>query len=288
MTENQTRNKDEKQILEQWKEAYTAIAVPKEAKSRIEAGISKARREQTRRDYMKTVKQLGISAAAVVVTFGVAVNASPAIANAMDNIPVIGNIAKVFTVNTYTHQNGGMQADVQVPNLDGNVDANADIDAYAQQLITQYEQQIASTQGGERHYALESDYEVVSDGPRYVSIQINTAVTEASGTEYVKIFTIDKSTGKQIAWKDLITDETVRKAISANILTQMQEQMEADESKVYFTTPDMDGFQALTGEESFYLNEAGELVIVFNEYDVAPGYMGIVRFVIPNSVSHLR
>ena len=31
----------------------------------------------------------------------------------------------------------------------------------------------------------------------------------------------------------------------------------------------------ITGDESFYFNENGELVIVFDEYTVAPGYMGV-------------
>ena len=35
---------------------------------------------------------------------------------------------------------------------------------------------------------------------------------------------------------------------------------------------------------SFYLNENGEVVICFNEGDVAPMSMGCVTFVIPNDV----
>lgn len=286
MKENQTRAHNEKDMVQQWKDEYNTILVPKEARERIEAGISRARLEQTRRDYMKTFKQIGISAAAVVVTFGVAVNASPAIANAMDQIPVIGNIAKVFTISTYTNQKGNVSADVKVPNLDGNAAVNADIDAYAKQLIAQYEKEL-SAQADEKHYALESNYEVVSDGTRYVSIQINTMITEASGAEFVKIFTVDKTTGEAVTLNDLVKDKAVLDNISANILTQMEEEMKADDSKSYFTADDPDGFTGLTGEESFYLNEAGELVIVFSEYDVAPGYMGSVSFVIPNSVSQL-
>ena len=41
----------------------------------------------------------------------------------------------------------------------------------------------------------------------------------------------------------------------------------------------------ITGEESYYFNENGELVISFDEYEVAPGYMGAVTFTIPLNVT---
>lgn len=43
-------------------------------------------------------------------------------------------------------------------------------------------------------------------------------------------------------------------------------------------------FQSITDDTSFYLNQNGEVVICFNEGDVAPMYMGCVEFVIPNEV----
>ena len=39
-----------------------------------------------------------------------------------------------------------------------------------------------------------------------------------------------------------------------------------------------------TDDTSFYLNQNGEVVICFNEGDVAPMYMSCVEFVIPNEV----
>lgn len=47
----------------------------------------------------------------------------------------------------------------------------------------------------------------------------------------------------------------------------------------------VDEFNLITGDESFYFNENGEIVIVFDEYEVAPGYMGAVEFTIPKDVT---
>ena len=273
--------------MEMWKEEYDQIPVPQEARDRIEAGIMRARLEKKRSDRMKNMKRTGVTAAALVLTFGIAVNASPVVAQAMDGIPVIGRIARVVTIRNYNEStDNGMMADISVPQIDGNVAANAEMDAYAKELIARYEKEVVAQLGQEEgHYALESSYEVVSDNDKYVSIRINTVETMASGAEFVKIFTVDKATGQTVSLKDYLNSPEKLEAVSQNIKDQMAAQMAEDEGKVYFTEGEVGGFTGLTGDENFYLNEAGELVIVFGEYEVAPGYMGTVSFTIPKDVT---
>lgn len=273
--------------MEMWKEEYDQIPVPQEARDRIEAGIMRARLEKKRSDRMKNMKRTGVTAAALVLTFGIAVNASPVVAQAMDGIPVIGSIARVVTIRNFSETtDNGMMADISVPQIDGNVAANAEMDAYAKELISRYEKEVVAQLGQEEgHYALESSYEVVSDNDKYVSIRINTVETMASGAEFVKIFTVDKATGQTVSLKDYLNSPEKLEAVSQNIKDQMAAQMAEDEGKVYFTEGEVGGFTGLTGDENFYLNEAGELVIVFGEYEVAPGYMGTVSFTIPKDVT---
>nr|WP_294654769.1 anti-sigma-V factor rsiV [uncultured Anaerotignum sp.] len=282
-----TQDDHRREPMEMWKEEYDQIPVPQEARDRIEAGIMKARLEKKRSDRMKNMKRTGVTAAALVLTFGIAVNASPVVAQAMDGIPVIGSIARVVTIRNYNEStNNGMMADISVPQIDGNVAANADMDAYAKELISRYEKEVVAQLGQEEgHYALESSYEVVSDNDKYVSIRINTVETMASGAEFVKIFTVDKATGQTVSLKDFLNSPEKLEAVSQNIKDQMAAQMAEDEGKVYFTEGEPGGFTGLTGDENFYLNEAGELVIVFGEYEVAPGYMGTVSFTIPKDVT---
>ena len=282
-----TQDDHRREPMEMWKEEYDQIPVPQEARDRIEAGIMRARLEKKRSDRMKNMKRTGVTAAALVLTFGIAVNASPVVAQAMDGIPVIGCIARVVTIRNYNEStNNGMMADISVPQIDGNVAANADMDAYAKELISRYEKEVVAQLGQEEgHYALESSYEVVSDNDKYVSIRINTVETMASGAEFVKIFTVDKATGQTVSLKDFLNSPEKLEAVSQNIKDQMAAQMAEDEGKVYFTEGEPGGFTGLTGDENFYLNEAGELVIVFGEYEVAPGYMGTVSFTIPKDVT---
>lgn len=282
-----TQDDHRREPMEMWKEEYDQIPVPQEARDRIEAGIMRARLEKKRSDRMKNMKRTGVTAAALVLTFGIAVNASPVVAQAMDGIPVIGSIARVVTIRNYNEStDNGMMADISVPQIDGNVAANAEMDAYAKELISRYEKEVVAQLGQEEgHYALESSYEVVSDNDKYVSIRINTVETMASGAEFVKIFTVDKATGQTVSLKDYLNSPEKLEAVSQNIKDQMAAQMAEDEGKVYFTEGEPGGFTGLTGDENFYLNEAGELVIVFGEYEVAPGYMGTVSFTIPKDVT---
>lgn len=282
-----TQDDHRREPMEMWKEEYDQIPVPQEARDRIEAGIMRAKLEKKRSDRMKNMKRTGVTAAALVLTFGIAVNASPVVAQAMDGIPVIGSIARVVTIRNYNEStDNGMMADISVPQIDGNVAANAEMDAYAKELIARYEKEVVAQLGQEEgHYALESSYEVVSDNDKYVSIRINTVETMASGAEFVKIFTVDKATGQTVSLKDYLNSPEKLEAVSQNIKDQMAAQMAEDEGKVYFTEGEVGGFTGLTGDENFYLNEAGELVIVFGEYEVAPGYMGTVSFTIPADVT---
>jgi len=74
--------------------------------------------------------------------------------------------------------------------------------------------------------------------------------------------------------------------ISEDIKRQMQEQMDADENVIYWLHDEIEewNFKAITDETNFYLNEKANVVIAFNEGDVAPMYMGTVEFEIPAEV----
>lgn len=287
---------DSKERLNDMKNEYDRIPVPEEARRRMEAGIEAARKEKKSTRVIHFARNTGFTAAAAMLMLGVVVNTNPVIANAMEDIPVIGTLARVVTFKTYEDLNNGFEADIKVPKvaLEGQkegepVVANKSIEAYGEQLVKQYEADLAASQG-EGHYSLTSDYEVVTDSSRYLCIRVNTTLIMASGTDFVKIFTIDKTTGKTVSLNQLFhNDPDYKKKISANIIEQMVAQMAADENVKYFYGAGDLGeeynFKEITGEESFYFDKDGQLVITFDEYDVAPGYMGAVEFAIPKSVT---
>ncbi len=283
---------DEEKLL-RMKDRYHSIPVPDAARVSLAAGIERAKKEKRRIQMMKMTKRTGFTAAAAMAAIVIMANASPVTANAMEEIPVLGAIAKVVTFRTFEDANNNYEAKIDIPkvsiNEKDNVKVNRSIEEYANQLIAEYEKQVAGDQAGDGHYSVTSSYDVVTDNDKYLSLRINTTVIMASGAESVKIFTIDKETGNVVSLKDLMKDKAdYITAISDNIKKQMEEQMAADDSKMYFynTGEDsVDEFKQITGEESFYFNANGEIVIAFDEYEVAPGYMGAVEFTIPKDVT---
>lgn len=286
-----------------WKKEYDEIFVPQSAEFRTRSGIKKAKQEQLQHTIARTMRNTGTVAAASLVILMAAVNTNEALARTLGEVPVLGSIARIVTLTTYTDQTNHFEAKVDVPKIeaepsggDGNLAAelqknyelsNDQIHAYANQFIEEYEAELKAA-NGEGNYALDSRYRVIGDDGRFLSIRIDTTVARASGAQYVKIFNVDKATGKIVTLQEIFTDpQKGLEAVGENIKQQMETQMAQDDTVSYFYNtdmPDLD-FKGLTGEESFYFNENGELVITFNEYDVAPGYMGAVEFAIPGSVT---
>ena len=296
--------KDEK--LKKMEQEYKEIPIPEELLRRVEEGIQKGKedrkevvRMKKRSKVISFVKAAGGAVVAAMLAITIMANSGASIANAMMKIPVIGAIAEVVTFREYknTTEDSNMSADVKIPevsvtNEDGTVNQetteqiNKTIEDYTNEIIAQYEADVAAY-GGEAHERVELDYEIITDSDRLFSIRFNQLTIMASGAESVRIYHIDKQTGKMINLKGLFKEDVdFITPISDNIKKQMKEQMAADESKMYFLDSDMPetDFQSISEDTTFYVNDDGKLVIVFDEYEVAPGYMGTVEFVIPTEV----
>ena len=168
---------------------------------------------------------------------------------------------------------------------DGVEAVNQDMEATVEELIRQFEDTLSE----EGYHGLHVTQEVVTDNARYYTVKLSVLETEASGYEHNQFYTIDKQTGNVVTLEDLFAEGSdYISAISENIKTQMREQMAADEGVIYFLdNDDMPefNFQGITEQTNFYFNERGELVIAFDEYEVAPGSMGAPEFVIPQEVT---
>lgn len=283
-------HKDDVKELDAMKIEYEEVPVPEQLVFNVKQAIRKGKQENRRREsFMKIVKPVGITAAAAMAAIVILSNSSQSIAYAMERIPVIGAISRVVTFRTYEDKSGNFEAKMEIPSVeeDDSGQVNKSIEEYANEFISMYEADLKAS-GGEGNYALESDYEVVTDNEKYLVIRVNTLQVMASGTQFVKTFVVDKMTGETVNLLKLLGNDSEKlQAVGENIKDQMREQMAADESISYFLDSEMPewDFQGLSGEESFYFNGNGELVIAFNEYDVAPGYMGAVAFTIPASVA---
>ena len=182
-------------------------------------------------------------------------------------------------------EGAGQEAGVAKLSEEGVQEINQDMETTVDELIRQFEDTLSE----EGYHGLHVSQEVVTDNAQYYTVKLSALETEASGYEHNQFYTIDKQTGNVVALADLFAEgSNYISVISENIKTQMREQMVADEDVIYFLDDeDMTefNFQSITEQTNFYFNESGELVIAFDEYEVAPGYMGAPEFVIPQKVT---
>ena len=294
--------KDER--LEKMKQEYEEIRIPAELRRRVEAGIQKGKedgeeiiRMNKKSKLIKFVRNTAGAVVAAMLAITIMANSGASIANAMMKIPVLGTIAEIVTFREYKDSTNDMTADVKIPevsvkNEDGSVNqettdaVNKSIQEYTDEIIAQYKADVEAS-GGEGKQLVDLEYEVITDSDRLFSIRFDKLQIMASGAESVKIYHIDKQTGQMINLKGLFKEDVnFIDPISDNIKKQMKEQMAADESKMYFIDSDMpeSDFQSITEDTTLYVNGSGKLVIVFDEYEVAPGSMGVVEFEIPTDV----
>ena len=103
----------------------------------------------------------------------------------------------------------------------------------------------------------------------------------ASGYDFSKIYNIDKATDKVVQLGDLFKDGSGwQKVLDDEILRQMKDDMASDSEKVYFP----EDFKGVAADRNYYFSADGNLVVVFDEYEVAPGSMGEVEFTIDRGV----
>ena len=223
--------KESNHTIDELKQEYEQIPVSPHAKERILAGIAqgkaatavqshstKSGERKKKSHIIYILRNTGATAVAAMAALVILTNINPTIANAMENVPILGPISKIVTFRTYEDQTNHFEAKVDVPEIESApAEVNQSIEEYANALIAQYESDLRSSQG-EGNYSLTSSYQVVTDTPNYLCLRIDTTLVMASGTEYTKVFTIDKRTGKMISLSDLFRNKPeMLTAISDNI-----------------------------------------------------------------------
>lgn len=230
-------------------------------------------------------------------------NLNANVAYAMYKTPLLGDWFRAVTIREYRYSSDTKEADVFVPELTINEESikddavsnsirqsvgkiNADIQEKAAELVEEFESHLDGMYADAHEY-LEISYEVVLDNERLYTLRLYGSQIQADSYEWSRYYTIDKKTGEQIFLSNLfVPDSDYVAIISEYIRQQMLLEMSADENIIYWLGEESNfsGFEAISETQQFYINESGEIVICFNEGEVAPMYMGSVNFTIPEDL----
>ncbi|NLG86230.1 MAG: DUF3298 and DUF4163 domain-containing protein [Firmicutes bacterium] len=274
--------------LDQLKQEYMSTPIPRELDFVVRKALQKSRHKSPF-DKIR-IAAASIAAALALVTVGV--NSSPVFAQALAEVPVVGSIVQVLTFRQFTVREDNFEADIKVPKIQGleNKDLESSLnEKYLAENKKLYEEFKAAMEEGKEkgggHLGVGSGYEVVTDNDAIFTVKRYEFTVAGSSDTKIKYDTIDKKREILITLPSLFKDDSYVEVISDNIINQMKEQMASDENKVYWLDGYVEEFQQpferISKDQGFYINADGKLVISFDKYEVAPGYMGVVEFVIP-------
>lgn len=308
---NKDRDVIKEKILNNSKQVYDQIQIPEELSEMVNDVFRDYEENQKKkgRDYMKTthktnnktkkiLARTGIGIAACFGVFVIGLNSSESFAKGVENIPFIGTVAKVLTIRSYEDTNEDRTIKADVPQIEvetGNeevkqavVDINKEIQALvddhikeAETHIAEYKEAFLETGGTEEEFTAKNihanvDYEVKAQNDEMISIVITSYEDWANAYTEQFFYTLDLETGDVLTLKDILGDDYINIANKA-IREEMEQRVKEDESLTYFTQEE-GGFASVDENTHFYVNEAGNPVVVFAKYEVAPGFMGVQEF----------
>lgn len=286
-----------KESLESIKKEYMNPPIPPELESRIQKGLQQGRKQQQRNRFKKMIKRTGTLAAAATVLFTVALNSSPAFAASFTEVPLINRVVQVLTIKDYQFDENRYMADISTPAIQGleNKSLEATLNKkYLEDNQERYQQFMKDMEemeeAGGGHLSVYSDYEIVTDNEQILSIRRTVVNTIGSSSTTHQYDTIDTNKEVLITLPSLFKDEQYIQVISQFVKEEMITKHSQDPNNIYWIEeimeePDLvDVFQEIDPHQNFYINEDHTLVISFDKYEVAPGYMGVVEFEIPTSL----
>ena len=158
--------------------------------------------------------------------------------------------------------------------------------AQAKEKFAEYKDAFFATGGTEEEWGgrtmdINVDYEVKYQEGSVLSLVLRTSEVWVAAQELRYYYNIDVAQNRELTLEDLLGEDYVNIA-NESIKRQMNERVAADENLVYWgvteTESSIDGFVTVDENTDFYINEKGNPVVCFAEYEVGPGFMGIQEF----------
>lgn len=287
------------------KAQYEQPEMSAEQVERLKLTIEQAKQENRKARKRAVRTRITAAAAIIVVILFVLPNTSQTIALAMQQIPLLGDFIKLITVKDYQYEDKWHDAEIMVGELvledisgietmDASVrkelekniaGINKEIRTISEDMLDSF---VGTVEGG---YGPQSTYvksEILPSTEQYLIVKLNCFAAAGSGIAWNYYYTIDLSTGKQMVLTDLFQEGVdYITPISENIMEQMKQQVQEDENKSFSPLEELNPLnlaEAIQERQAFYINEKGNVVICFDEGEVAAMYMGDLEFEIDNEV----
>ncbi|WP_312650906.1 DUF3298 and DUF4163 domain-containing protein [Aminipila sp.] len=286
------------------KKGYKDVEIPEQLTQIVQDTINRAetelleeniKKEKAQRG-KKMKKQIGSIAAAIVIVigaFGIGVNTNEAFADSVSQIPVLSSLAKVFTIEQVHEETDSYVADMKIPGIEGLKDEKLQkrINELVHNQVTaavdetkvtmqDYKKAFLETGGKEEDFMQQEisvDYDVKCLSDKVLSFSVYKTETLASAYFDMFYYNYDLTTSQPLTLRDMLGSDYIEIA-NKQIKEQIAERAKNPDNMYWDGSDGIEGFTSISDSQQFYVNKAGNPVIVFNKYEIAPGYMGIQEF----------
>ncbi len=268
---------DNKDKIKYLKNQYDNIYIPKELDKIVVNAFEKIKKNKRKLEF----KRVFIIPVYSMIALVLVINLNGNVSNALEKIPVIGKVIEVVNVRNYIIEDK-LSIDVAgikgLENKELEYEINNDL---LEEGKKEYREFVQSMKNSD-HRTLDIKYEKLEHG-RYLIIKVTRTEIGASGYQTIKYYNIDKEKEVMLTLPRIFKDKEYIDVISENIKKQIKEQIEKNEGAIYFTEGES-AFKNIDENQDFYIDKNNQLVISFDEYEIAPGSMGVVEFTIPNEI----
>ena len=236
------------------------------------------------------IRKFNYAIAMAMLMFVLLTNVSPKFAYAMQELPIIGDIVKVITIRNYFDKDGNSEIEMEIPNIKNdnnsqsqtNENVNEDVNQLTQKILDKF----YAEKNSENHLSIKVKSDVIENNKYWFTLKLTISELAASSDLKYKYYNIDKRTDEIVKLSDLFDDENYKKAISEEIKKQMISRMEKDNDVVYWIDEENEewNFNMIEDNQNFYLSNKGNIVIVFDKYEVGPGSTGTPEFEINKQI----
>lgn len=225
-----------------------------------------------------------------IISFIILPNISPNIAYAMQEIPIIGKIVKVVTIRNYFEKDGNSEIELEIPNIknDDNSESNSNniINEDVERLRKKIMDDFMKNKNPKQYSSINVKTDVVRNTENWFTLKLTiTEISASSDTKY-KYYHIDKREDKIVNLSDLFINEEYKTIFKDEIRKQMIERMKKDPNKKYWLDNEMEewNFLDISDNTNFNFSENGDIIIIFDKYEVGPGSVGAPEFEISKNL----
>jgi len=281
-----------KNQIEKGKQYYKSIQIPKELDEMVNKTINKSVEEQNKKHNLRKKITTIAATFALCGSFILSVNLNQSFAEGVSEIPVIGQLAKLVTFVDYEVETEALHGNVKIPSIEGvgskefeekiNKQINEKMNDYLEEAKIreeEYKKAYLETGGKIEEYnpiEVTIDYELKSASDKYLSFIVYGYDTLASAYAEFNYYNLDVENMQTLSLEDILGGNYIENC-NKQVIEQIEEMKKNAENS--FFEDDM-GFTSIRPDMNFYINESDKVVLVFDKYEIAPGYMGSLEFVI--------